>query len=168
LEPCVLQNSLWKNAALGLIGALFAVAGLAAGAATSVSRGSVVFFGLIGALFGYRAIDRRPRVIIDEKGIVDLRSSVGAIPWAEISDAKIVFAGRVDFIYITVRDADRWRAKLSVINRLFWRLFPNRQIIRVSLQNMTVSTDTVRDYLGEKMKLRTDGPIAAPASKGGC
>jgi len=163
MEQCVLQNSFWKNGVLGLIGTSFVLAGLVSGA--DMPWG-IAFFGLIAILFGYRALDRRPRVTIDDNGITDLRNSAGTIPWHDISDVKVASAGRVDLIYVTVKDPDQWRPKLSMMYRIAWKLFPKRRVISIPLQNMSVPTSIVSDFLVKSMKLHGVSSNAVPAYSG--
>ncbi|MDE3071665.1 MAG: PH domain-containing protein [Pseudomonadota bacterium] len=159
MEQCVLQNSIWKNCVLGLIGTSFVLAGLVSG--ENMPWG-IAFFGLIAILFGYRALDRRPRVTIDDNGITDLRNSAGTIPWRDISGVRVVSAGLIDLIYVTVKNPDQWRPKLSVMYRITWKIFPKRRVISIPLQNMSVPTNVVNDFQVKSMKLHGVGSSAAP------
>ena len=148
MQPCVLCNSLWKNAVLALIGALLSLGIILSGAVTWMPWGFLLF-GAVAVLLGYRTFDRRPRVIIDESGIADLRNSVGLIRWSDISEATVAPGAVAGCIYVTVRNPDKWRAKLPVAYRLFWRYFQKRRVINIPLQNMSVADGVARDCLAK-------------------
>jgi hypothetical protein len=146
VQGCIFYNSLWKNSILALICALFVLAGLASGLATKTPWG-IAFFGLGTLLFGYRTFDRRPRVVVNDRGINDLRNSVGIIQWSEMTDARFSPGSRTAFIFVTVREPNQWRTRLPLAYRVFWMYFQKRRIINIALLNMTLAGNSVQDCL---------------------
>ena len=109
--------------------------------------GGGLFFALAAALFGYRTFDRRPRLIVDEKGINAPRASMGVIPWSEIRQTRIQYLGKVDTLQVFPNDPTAWIPKLSPMQRMFWRWLPKSRIIRFQLQNMDVPTSALAEWL---------------------
>ena len=167
MERCVLRNSLWANGCLALLFLLFVVPMLAWGAVfTDPSlRWGLAFFGFGALLFGYKTLDRRVRVVIDDRGIAELRNSIGLIPWSEITDAKVEFSTRVDFIFVWVKDPDKWKSKVSALFRLYWRLFPKKRYISIPLQNMAVPSTDVRDFLEQAVRAHCAEARAAKSAE---
>jgi len=60
-----------------------------------------VAFDLLGlALFITAFLDRRPKLILDDRGILDKRLRIGVIPWAEIRSVDVRSLGGVNFIWL--------------------------------------------------------------------
>ena len=144
------RNSLWKNAVLAFIFALGAIpaALMAAHVVTRWSIAAAGFFSLGLVLFLYRAVDRRPRVIIDASGITDFRTSIGPIPWSEVSRTQVRYLGRVDQISLSFLHPDIWMKKLPPLWRFWWGVLPEKwHFFSISLQNMDVPTSDVAECL---------------------
>ena len=78
---------------------------------------SVAFFGSGVVVFARQIIDARPRLIIDNVGVLDRTLGIGRIPWSQIVGARLVSIQRVPFISLSLRDPDRWLQRLSPIGR---------------------------------------------------
>jgi hypothetical protein len=107
--------------------------------------GGGLFFALGATLFGYRTFDRRPRLIVDEKGINAPCASIGLIPWSEVRETRIRYLGKVDNLQIFPNDPIAWVSRLSPMQRMYWRWFPKSRIIRFQLQNMDVPTSAIAE-----------------------
>ena len=78
---------------------------------------SIVFFGAGIPLFAWQLIDSRPRLVIDNQGILDRTLGVGVIPWPEITGAYLKSIQGNSFICLEVRDPERWLGQLSPVKR---------------------------------------------------
>jgi hypothetical protein len=152
----LIRNSIWRNGVLSAITIAFVIA--SAWELTSDSSGgkfslsALLFFAFGSLLFGWRTLDRRPRLIIDENGVTDPRSALGLIPWSQITSTRIRYMGKVDSLEITPRNPNEWLGKLPYYQRLSWRLFPKRKAFRFTLQNMDVPTTTIASFLEDMGK----------------
>jgi hypothetical protein len=67
-------------------------------------------------------IDRRPRIVLDQRGILDRKIGVGRIAWSDIIDAYIVTMsariGRQEFICLEVQNEEEYLRKAWPIKRL--------------------------------------------------
>ena len=102
---------------------LFVSVGLVAVGVILLFRGNwfglvpVIFFGSCAAVFVRQIIDSRPRLVIDERGVVDRTLGVGLIEWADIVGAYVVSMNGTDFICLELRDAEKYRPRLSNVRR---------------------------------------------------
>lgn len=76
-----------------------------------------VFFGLCVAVFIFQLFDAKPRIIIDDAGILDRTLGVGLIPWTEITNTYLGSISGNDFICLELKDEALWVNKLSAIKR---------------------------------------------------
>lgn len=73
-----------------------------------------------------RALDTRPLIVIDEKGIDDRRLGLGTIAWRDIRRAYSRSLGGASFICLEFADPERTLSRLPFLRRAlgqFWRLF---------------------------------------------
>jgi hypothetical protein len=147
----IVRNSAWKNGALAVIclGFVLAWVSTLGGHSQQIETlwGGGLFFGLGFAFFGYRAFDRRPRLIVDESGINAPRASIGFVPWSEIRETRIRHLGKVDTVQVIPNDPAAWVGKLSPVQRVLWRWFPKSRVIRFQLQNMDVPTSAIAELI---------------------
>jgi hypothetical protein len=144
MEKCVVRYSLVFNGLLALLGAVPSVLFGVISASSSNQLGwkhwsSLALFASIAILFGIRALDRTPRLVVDEEGITDGRGGVGFVPWDDVQKVAIKYMGRVDAIWIYPRNPETWWPRLSRVSRLQWRMFPKWRVISINLQNMDAS-----------------------------
>ncbi|MCB1100033.1 MAG: PH domain-containing protein [Verrucomicrobiae bacterium] len=69
---------------------------------------SIIFFGGCALVAIAQIIDSRPRLIIDDEGILDRTLRVGRIPWSEIQGAYIRTISGNDFICLEVRCPEQY------------------------------------------------------------
>jgi hypothetical protein len=79
---------------------------------------SIVFFGACIPLFAWQLVDSRPRLVLDDQGILDRTLGVGVIPWSEITGAYLRSIQGNNFICLEVRNPEHWLEHLSPIKRL--------------------------------------------------
>ncbi|GBG02800.1 hypothetical protein AZSI13_21270 [Azospira sp. I13] len=97
---------------------------------------SILFFGAGILLFGWQLVDARPRLVIDEHGILDRTLGVGVIPWSEITGASLGSVQGTPFICLELRHPERWLEKLSPIKRA---LVSANQALGFSALNLNLS-----------------------------
>jgi len=83
--------------------------------------GCTLVFALFTCVAVWMLIDRRPRIVLDQHGILDRKIGVGRIAWPDIIDAHIVTLsariGRQEFICLEVRDEEEYLRKAGAITR---------------------------------------------------
>jgi hypothetical protein len=78
----------------------------------------IIFSGLGIPIILWQLIDSRPRIVLNENGILDRTLGVGLIPWAEIAGAYIVSIWSNDFICLRLHNPNMWVNNLSLFKRL--------------------------------------------------
>lgn len=84
---------------------------------TFVGWAGVAFFGACALVFARQLFDPRPRIVIDNAGVLDRTLGVGVIPWDEICDAQLRHIGGQPFISLELRDEEPWLARLRPMHR---------------------------------------------------
>jgi hypothetical protein len=85
--------------------------------------GCTLVFALFTCVAVWMLIDRRPRIVLDQYGILDRKIGVGRIAWSDIVHAYIqTFGsgriGRQDFICLEIRNEAEYLRKARPIKRL--------------------------------------------------
>jgi len=78
---------------------------------------AIVFFGGCALVAIRQLVDRRPRLVVDDVGVLDRTLGVGRIPWEEIVGADWVSLNGHHFICLLLRDEAHWLVKLSPLQR---------------------------------------------------
>jgi hypothetical protein len=126
-----IRSGNWKLLPLGTICAVFAVGGcymIVSGPTGIRVIGllNVVAFGLGLARFSFLLLRRKPALVIDESGIFDDGSAVGAgfIPWSEIEAIYVPKFTSQAFMRVFVKNIDEifsrlssWKVRLMRMNR---------------------------------------------------
>jgi hypothetical protein len=112
----------------------------------------VVGFGIfmfVGTLVcGFRLFDRRLKVKIDADGVCDYRTSVGNIPWSEVSDFQLRSLKGSTFVALALRSPERWIARANAITRFIVSLMGSKRFrINISLHNMAVKEDELGAFM---------------------
>jgi hypothetical protein len=76
---------------------------------------SILLFGAGIPLFGPEILRSTPRLIINEKGVVETSLGVGFIPWSDIIDAYAMSIQNNAFICLMLHNPGEWVEKLSPI-----------------------------------------------------
>src|ERR1051326_4197417 len=90
MEKLIIKNSRWKHVLLLIASIGFVVAGI-----WMIIRGkpfgwaAIVFFGSAIPIFVWQIADSRPRLVIDERGVLDRALGVGLIAWGDIRAAYV-------------------------------------------------------------------------------
>jgi len=78
----------------------------------------IVLFGACISFWVRQLIDSRPRLVIDDQGILDRTLGVGLIPWSEITGAYLSSMRENSFICLETRNPERWLERLSPVKRV--------------------------------------------------
>ena len=122
MEAITVSSSKFKYALLLVIALSFVVGG-----ALIIVRGEpgdvwlgwacVVFFGTGIPIFSWQLLDSRPRLVLDDQGVLDRTLGVGVIPWTEITGAELKSIQGNHFVCLQLRNPDRWLGQLSPLQR---------------------------------------------------
>ncbi len=78
---------------------------------------AIVFFGACAGVFAVQLLDARPRIVLDDEGVLDRSLPVGVIPWSEILDARVQASGQNHFVALHLRNPARFTGKLGPVHR---------------------------------------------------
>lgn len=78
---------------------------------------TVVFFGACAAVGTWQFFDRRPRLQINEIGILDRTLGIGLVPWVDIEDAYVASINNEHFICLHLENEDAYAGRLSPLKR---------------------------------------------------
>jgi hypothetical protein len=76
---------------------------------------SIVFFGFGSFIFIQQIIDARPRMIIDDRGVMDRTLGIGMIPWQDITGARVKRTQNHPFICLELKNEKDYLRKLKPI-----------------------------------------------------
>jgi len=79
---------------------------------------TIVFFGGGAGVLLWELLDRRPRLVIDEQGILDRTIGVGLIRWEDIEGAHVKSLSGNDFICLELRDPQAYLGRPGRRGRL--------------------------------------------------
>jgi hypothetical protein len=86
-------------------------------------------------------IDTRPRLIIDDEGIIDHILGVGRIPWSDIHGAYLRQVSKHCFVSLELPNYERYLDRLPIIKRAFARANPTCGLTPVSLNLSAIAAD---------------------------
>jgi len=118
VQEIVVVRSSRANWAIRLLGSLAFVA-LGAlmlrhdDAPAVVAWSSIVFFGGCALVTGREVLDRRPRIVVDDRGVLDRTLRVGVIEWPDIEGLYL----QGDFVCLELRDPAKYTSRLSPLFR---------------------------------------------------
>jgi len=119
---------------------------------------NIVFFGGCGIVFALQAFDRRPRIVIDDRGIFDRTLRVGTIDWADIRRVSLKRSQGQAFICLDLADPPKYTQRLSPLLRRIVQL--NRKLgftdLSLNLVGTTVSPERVEELLTKELALRAN------------
>jgi hypothetical protein len=83
----------------------------------------IVTFGFFGALIGKKYFDKRVGLTLDQQGITDYSSAIGAgfIPWADITGFGIQEVQGTRNVIVMVRNPEHYIAKAGMLTRMAYR-----------------------------------------------
>ncbi len=146
MEKLIIKNSRRKYVLL-LVGCIgFVIVGIAM---LAVGEGfgwaSILFFGAGIPIFIWQIIDARPRLVIDEHGVLDRTLGVGRIDWSDIESAYVIKMAGNDFICLELRHPEKYLNRLSKVKRVMTAA--NRSLgfkeFNLNLSGVAAGTDEV-------------------------
>ena len=116
MQPLIVQPSRKKWLGYLALSLAFVAAGvwmIATEGSSLLAWECTVFFGCTALVFVRQLSDRRPRITIDEKGILDRTLRMGVIEWNDIDGAYLKRMPGATFICLQLRDAKKYTSRLS-------------------------------------------------------
>lgn len=112
----------------------------------------VAFFGAGIPLFLKQLLDARPRVVLDEVGVLDRTLGVGRIPWTEIEGAYISRIQGNPFVCLRLHDPERWTRELNAVQRRMVKANEKLgfQPLNINLTGTSVDPERVLDVVLRK------------------
>ncbi|HEX6534835.1 MAG TPA: STM3941 family protein [Gemmatimonadaceae bacterium] len=141
--------------------ALAAVGVLLAATRVSVVLGTLtlVVGGAVAALFAAQALDRRPRVIINDSGIYDRTMKVGRIDWNDVAGAYVRRMRGGVFVCVELREPERYTNRLSAALRQ--RAEAHRKLglteLSVNLSGTDADAEALCDLIIREARLHQSG-----------
>ena len=113
--------------------------------------------GFNGFFFARRALDARPRLILDERGITDRTSLSGStllIPWDEIEAVQPTFGKKM--LEVRVRDMNQIRGRTGFLRRswLGFRRLMGKRTVSVFLGTLGVQREDLNRMIEDGMLAR--------------
>jgi len=155
MERIVINRSVGKYVVFLICSWAFVAAGvfiLWVGGPRWVGWMNIIFFGAGSLVFLWQIFDSRPRLIIDEQGILDRTLGVGVIHWADIEGAYTRSIQGNDFICLQLRNTDQYVRRLSKVKRA---MIPANEALGFAPLNINLSgirgmTDRVLELILKK------------------
>ncbi len=117
---------------------------------------TIVFCG-VGAVYSLlKLFDSTPGLVIDEAGITDNSSalSAGFIPWSEIVGVTVGKVQRHNFVYIQIREPDRYLASCGPFKRLMINSGPGISPIAISSISLKIGFDDLASLIKRRVAAR--------------
>jgi hypothetical protein len=115
---------------------------------------NILFFGLGYPVSLYHLFDRKPQVIINEIGILDLNTYTGFINWEVIRDAYPMNLAGEKFVCLTVDERYEPSLKKGKFARTISRLGKQRraQELNISLGQVSVDEQKLATFIKDMIK----------------
>ncbi|HEX6188183.1 MAG TPA: STM3941 family protein [Pyrinomonadaceae bacterium] len=159
MEELIIKNSRWKHFLL-LIGCM----GFVGTGIWMVVQGksfgwvAILFFGTGLVVSIWQIVDSRPRLIIDERGVLDRTLGVGRIAWSDIEAAYVRSISGNDFICLELKNPEKYAQKLSNVKRAM--AGANRGLgftdFNINLSGVDARTEEVFELLMKYCQLAED------------
>jgi hypothetical protein len=123
MKEIVIRTSVWKSilflagCLLFVIGGIFIISSGKGSKSTLVGILGIVFFGFGFFVLLRQGLDRRPRIIIDEKGVTDRTLGVGRIDWEDIDAVQLTSVFSNNFVVLQLNNNEKYLKNLSNTSR---------------------------------------------------
>lgn len=161
MYPIVIGSPRRHWAVTSLVAAALAALGIALIVAVrAVTVGWIALVvGGAGALFGaWQFYDARPRLIIDDRGILDRTFGIGLIPWSDIADVHLKSIQGRPQLCLDLRETKKYTSRLPQMMQRVVAL--NRQLgltdLTVNLTGLTTDPRAVESSI--RARLQASGP----------
>ncbi len=156
MEELVIKNSRIENSLLLVMVVVFAVAGAWMGLeGEPLGWMAMLLFGSGIPVFGWRLISGRPRLILDERGVIDSTLGVGRIEWRDIRSAQVRSIKGNFFICLGLVDSEKYLARLSGVKRSLARA--NRGLgfsdLNLNLSGVDANTHQILELVRKRSEL---------------
>jgi hypothetical protein len=111
---------------------------------TAMGWATILFFGGCAAVFVRQLLDARPRLVLNDEGILDRTLKVGVIRWEDILGAEVAAISGQNFVALHLRDASRYTARLGPVYR---RLVELNESLGFARLNVNLSMIDVDPYM---------------------
>jgi hypothetical protein len=117
---------------------------------------SIIIFGASIPLFTWQIFDRRPRLKIDDTGILDRTLGVGKIAWDDINDAFVKSIHSNDFVCLKLTDPEKYVGKLNSIKKAMTKA--NEKLgftpISLNLSGVAVNTHEILELIMKTIEIK--------------
>ena len=160
MERIVIAGSRMRYLIYLVVASCFVAAGvllLALRQSPLVAWLNIIFFGAGVVVFALQVADRRPRIIIDDQGILDRTLKVGTIDWADIRAVFLKRSQDQPFICLELVDPSKYTQRLSPLLRRMVQL--NRKLgftdLSLNLAGTRVNPEQVEELLNKELASRS-------------
>ena len=165
MRTVAIRTACWLRALLFACAAFLIAVGLSIVWSDGDRAGRMVAMTMLiggGCFLGSVAFTRRPRIVLEERGIrVGLW---GVVEWCDITDAFLRKIGRSTHLCLQVADRDKYVERLSPhlrrLGRLGWLSFGD---VSVSVTGLTVSSTRLVAFILRRLRAK---PCGAPSNRG--
>jgi hypothetical protein len=119
----------------------------------------VVIFGLGALNFAAYIFASRPRILINDEGVLDGTLGVGVIPWSDIADAHVKQIAGNNFICLELRDEQKWLSRLNSLRRAMTSAnkAPGFTALNVNLSGLDVDATEVHEVIMRMIDANSPG-----------
>lgn len=110
----------------------------------------LIIFGPASVVLFFKLFDKKPGLIIDEKGITDNSntSSIGLIKWSEITRISQTESNSIKFLVVELENPEEFFEKLSL-----WKKLSSRQNLKQHGTPITLSSVSLQCTFAELEKM---------------
>lgn len=127
---------------------------------TLTGLAGIAFFGMCAVVAIVQLFDARPRLVIDERGVLDRTLKVGIIAWADILDAEAMRVSNQPFIARKLRDPAKHVERLGPMHQRFTT--SNRALgygpLNINLSAIETGVETLAALIVREAELRREPP----------
>ena len=165
MDPIVIGTSRTRWIFLLVVALCFVAAGvfmLLSGGEPLVGWTGILFFGGCALVFVRQLLDERPRIVIDDRGILDRTLRVGVVEWADIQG---VYGNSINgnaFLCLDLSDPAKYTGRLSPMMRRVVALNTHLGFTELSLNlsGADVDPERLRELIEKELEVRSaPGPV---------
>lgn len=166
MQEIIVKTSVWKSIFFLLICLSFTVGGIFIifvakdWSKTLIGFASLFFFGFGFFALLRQALDRRPRLTIDEKGVTDRTLGVGRIDWEDIEVVQLTSIFTNNFIVLKLTNVEKYLKNLSSVSKKATKL--NKSLgfgeLNLNLSLVDMKPKRIYEIIAERVSAdKTDG-----------
>lgn len=116
---------------------------VASGRGLLIGIASIAFFGGCAAVLVHRPLDEKPRLVIDDRGVLDSTLLVGVIAWEDILDAQPAKISGQPFVALRLRNDAKYTDRLGPVHQ---RLVQLNEAMGFEALNLSLSALDADSY----------------------